>query len=641
MDSFLTYTVLGLVSGAGYAVAAGGLVVTYATSRIFNIGHGAVGMVMAFLFWELSAGRGLPAWAAVALVVLVVAPLCGALAERTVLRDLGEAPSDVALVVTVALMVALLGLAQTLWPPKPRPVSPFFEGHGFHLGSAFVGAHDLLTVAAGLLVAAGLSVLLRFTRTGAAMRATVHDPGLLALFGGRPAWTTSLSWAIGASLAALSGILLTPVVQLDYYGLTLLVISAYSAAMLGRLTSLPMTYLGALALGLLQSYTVGYLPTSGAFTGLRPAIPALFLFAVLVFLRSPQARLGRLRGAAGVAVASSRRAAPWAAVFVVAAAVAAAALPAEQALVVALGVVYGIVMLSMVLLNGYGGQVSLAQLTFAGVGAVVAARWASGSVLSLVAAAVVAAAVGALVALPALRLHGLYLALATLAFGQLMDKVVFQADFAFGYNGALDVRRLTVLGVRFGTEKAYLVLSAVVFALVGAGLLALRRGPYGRLVLALRDSETACATLGLNARLARVVLFAASAGIAGLAGALMGGLRQSVSASDFMVFNSLPLLLLAVACGVTSVTGAALGGAALAWLPKLQAQFPAAGGLLFLVVGVAAVALRSEPNGIAGWVFRFGRETVAARWTRLSGGPSPDAEPVDVGPVEAVGHAPR
>lgn len=267
MTSLIAFTLLGLVTGAGYAIAACGLVVTYTTSKVFNVAHGAIGMVMAFLYWELAVHRGLPAILALVLVVGVIAPAFGVVIERFVMRRLTDAPVSVVLVVTVGLLVGLIGAAQAIWPPTARVVEPFFPASGVWLGDVFVSAHDILTIVVAIAVAAGLYVLLGRTRIGMAMRAAVDNRELLALHGGRPYLVSAVSWAIGAALGALAGILLTPVVQLDYFELTLLVISAYAAAMLGRLKSLPLTFVGALLLGVLQSYAVGYLPSSGALTG--------------------------------------------------------------------------------------------------------------------------------------------------------------------------------------------------------------------------------------------------------------------------------------------------------------------------------------------------------------------------------------
>jgi branched-chain amino acid transport system permease protein len=254
-------------------------------------------------------------------------------------------------------------------------------------------------------------------------------------------------------------------------------------------------------------------------------------------------------------------------------------------------------------LTGYGGYVSMAQLTFMGIGAAVVCKMNTTSPLAIVFAAVIAGAVGALVALPVLRLTGLYLALATFAFAQLMDKLVFQTDFMFGFNGSLNAQRVTLFGYHFGSAASYNVLSGIVFVLVAIGVLALRRGPFGRVLIAMRDSPAACGTLGLNQRWFRVGLFGMSAAIAGLAGGLLAGLRQTVDALGFQAFEGLLLLLLAVVCGVTSMTGAFFGGVLLMLLPVLQSQFPTLGGLEFLLIAVGAVTLGRNPNGLANLAF--------------------------------------
>ena len=225
---------------------------------------------------------------------------------------------------------------------------------------------------------------------------------------------------------------------LDYYALTLLVINAYAAAMLGRLKSLPLTFVGAMGLGLLTSYVTGYVQIDGVLSQLKNVVPALFLFVVVVALPQAQLRIGQVKGivsaAAAVAAADAglerrRCCCSWPCWP--------ARCPRPNLLLVGTAATFAIVMLSLVLLTGYGGHVSLAQLTFAGVGALTYAKLDEPNLYGLLVSALVAAGVGALVALPVLRLTGLYLALATLAFASIMDKMVFQADWAFGFNGLL------------------------------------------------------------------------------------------------------------------------------------------------------------------------------------------------------------
>ena len=611
MEKLLAFAVPGLFTGAAYAIAASGLVLTYTTTRVFNVAHGAFGMVMAFVFWDFSQRQGLPVWLSLLLVLGVVAPLTGLLVQRFVARGLGEAPVGVSLVVTVGLFVGLIGLAQQIWPPDARFLPPFLPETSLELGPVVVTGHQLITIACSVLVAGGLYVLLNRTRIGTSMRASVDNPELLQLFGGRPDRVASLAWAIGMSLSALGGILLASVVGLDYYQLTLLVVNAYAAAMVGRLRSLPLTFAGAMGLGLLDSFALGYIPPDSVLADLRPVIPALFLFAVIVLLPTAQLRIGQVKGQRAAPVPSLNRSLAVGVLAVLAVSVLAVGLSETSLLRLGIALTYALVMLSLVLLTGYGGFVSLSQLTFAGVGALAYAKLDDPTLGGLLLAAVITGVVGALVALPVLRLTGLYLALSTLAFGVLMDKLVFQSELAFGFNGSLEATRPAVLGLEVGTTGGYVVLMTAVLVLVAIALLAVRRGPVGRVLVAIRDSPAACGTLGLDTRFFRVGVFAASAAIAGLAGALFAGLRGLVGAAEFQYFNSLPLLLLVVVFGVTSVTGAVLGGIGLMLLPVLQADNPSVAGLIFAVIGFGAVALGRDPNGLSNRLFTLGRWAAA------------------------------
>ncbi len=609
MGSLFAFTLLGLFTGAAYAIMASGLVLTYTTTRVFNIAHGAFGMVLAFTFWDFTQRQGLPTLLSLFLVLGVVAPAIGWFIQRFVTRGLGEGPVSVALVVTVGLLVGLIGLAQQIWKPEPRVLLPFYPETGWQLGDTYITAHQVLTIACSLAVAVGLYLLLNRTRIGTAMRASVDNPDLLRLFGGKPDTVAALAWAIGMSLAALGGILLTPVVGLDYYALTLLVINAYAAAMLGRLKSLPLTFAGAMGLGILESWAVAYLPTDGFWSTIRPVIPALFLFAIVVMMPQAQLRIGQVKGIIAAPVPDVRKAVGSGGALLAVAFVLVGLVSRADVLLIGVAATYAMVMLSLVLLTGYGGHVSLAQFTFAGVGALAYAKLDEPNLLGLLMAALIAAGVGALVALPVLRLTGLYLALSTLAFAVLMDKMTFQAEFAFKFNGTLATERVSVLGVRIGSDTSYVWFMVLCFVLMGLFLLWLRRGALGRILIAMRDSPSGCGTLGLDLRWFRVGLFSLSAGMAGLAGGLFAGLRGTVGAADFLYFQSLLVLLLAVVFGVTSVTGALLGGTALMLLPVWQSSAPELAGLLFAVLGFGAVLLARDPNGIANHLFRVGRWT--------------------------------
>jgi branched-chain amino acid transport system permease protein len=600
---------------------------------------------MAFVFWQLTVKDHMPRLAAALLILLVIAPLMGVVLERVMMRGLGDAPVSVSLVVTIGLFVLLIGIAQQVWPATTGrpPVAPFFGSKAITIGTFRLSYHFVLTIVLSVVVAGALYVLLNRTRVGTSMRAAVDNSELLQLFGANAARVSMASWAVGSSLASLAGILLVSYVGLDYYQLTFLVINAFAAAMLGRLQSLPLTFLGALILGLGQAYFIGYLPTTTFFNGLQASLPAILLFVVLLFVPQVRLRVGQIKGILSAPVPTTMRALEAGVAVIVAAAVIVPALSQTNIQRGGLALTFALVMLSLVLFTGYGGYLSLAQASFMGIGAAVVAKLNTSSPLAVILAVLITAAVGALVALPVLRLTGLYLALATLAFAFIMDNVVFQANFMFGFNGSLNAKRMSLFGYDFRSSGSYLILIVVVFVLVSLGLLVLRRGPIGRLLIAMRDSPAACGTLGLNQRWFRVGLFATSAAIAGLGGALLAGMRETISALDFGALQpGLLLLLIAVVCGVTSMSGALLGGMALMLLPVLESQFKSLGGLEFLIIGVGAVSLGRDPNGIVNHLFAWGRW--AGRWAAslvATRTPSATAEAVEQPvrePEQVVGH---
>ncbi len=598
MRDFLSFTIIGIVTGSIYAVAASGLVLTYTTSGIFNFAHGGIGMFMAFTYWELRFNRILPAPLAIFLVVLVIAPLMGAAIERVLMRHLHGRATGTSLVVTIGLMVMLMGLAQGIWPPQSRSFPEFFGGSiAFSLAGVRISTHQLIIIGVTALAAALFWYLLNRTRLGVAMRAVVDDRNLAALNGVSPARVSMLSWAMGASLAAVAGILSAPLLNLEILRLTLLVVVAYAAAVVGKLKSLPLTFAGAMILGLLTGYLEFPWLHTDNIPGLRGALPTIMLFVVLLLIPEERLRVGRLAGERGPRVPSFMESVQGGLLLVVVALGVSFILSDADLVRTGQGLALAIVMLSLVLLTGYGGQVSLAQMTFVGIGAFAMARFGvGGNPLGLLMAPLLAAPLGALVALPALRLQGLYLALATMAFGVLAEEMLFPRSWLFG-SGAREVPRLDVFGVSFSGEQTFFVLLAVAFAALGVLVLVLRRGRFGRLVSAMRDSPSACTTLGVNLTTTKLGVFALSAAMAGLAGALYGGLRGSAQTTDFYMFQSLPVLLMAVIGGITTVSGALIGGLLLGLLQTQEAT-GFLGGAVFLFTGAAAVSLGRNPHGV-------------------------------------------
>jgi branched-chain amino acid transport system permease protein len=613
-DSVLFFVVVGVTLGSIYAVAAAGLVVTYTTSGIFNFAQGAIGMMMAFVYWEFKVHLGIQTLLAVVLTVVIVAPLVGAIIERA-FRPLANASLVAQLVATIGLMLFFIGLASILWnPDTPRSVGTFFGTDGFNVGQTFVPWYRLITIIGGL----GIAVLLRFvlfnTRLGIGMRAVVDNRELAALNGARPARMSMVSWALGSSMAALAGIFLAEELSaLSVQTLTLLIVDAFAAAIIGRLRSLPWTYVGGIVIGLALSFQENFLSWAGRWSTASTAIPTIILFLALLFL--PQARIEGRRSRLELAprVPRIRTAAGGMVVLFVGVVVAAGLLDRPDVRRLALALATAFIMLSLVPLTGWAGQISLAQITFAGAGAFAFAEWGPqlGTTGGLVVAALFAVPFGLLMVLPALRLQGLYLALASLAFARMAEFVFFDQPEVFG-PGAKRIRSLrlfgfdfgkpfSVFGLHFGQDVGTLFFITVAFGGIGVFVVWLRRGVFGRRLIAMRDSPAACATFGVNLIATKVMVFAVSAAIAGFAGALYGVVLGSAGTMDFQMLPGLAIPLLLVVGGVGVVSGALLGGfffQAFTWLTEI---FPGVTILTYWMrvgPGAAGVGIAYRPEGI-------------------------------------------
>jgi branched-chain amino acid transport system permease protein len=659
MHLFLTYTIFGLVLGGVYGIAASGLVLTYNTSGIFNFAHGAEAMLGAFVYWELRVRMHWPAPLVLLLVLGVFGPLMGGVLYAGIMRGLRETSEVTKIVVTVSLLLGMLYLSQWVWNPKsPRNVELFFgsRSHVKIFGS-IVTTHELIALGAAVVIAVGLRLFFYQTRTGVAMRGAVDDPDLLELNGHNPERLSALSWAMGSFLAVLAGVLITPVSggALEATALTLLVIQAFAAAVFGRLRSVPRTFVGALVLGLAANYVLAYFPKSWAWVSdFRISLPMIILFLVLVVL--PQDRLR------GLALRTRERSHPPS---VRMAAVGGAALVAVVVLLrqlmvdsdvttLTIGMTFAIIALSLTLLTGYAGEMNLAAVSFGAIGTLIVFHvgvsghglGARSTLWGVVLGVVVTAIVGALVALPALRLRGLYLALATMAFGVfLTDMVLLDVNphrlpllhtrFSLFTQGSLIMPPVKVgpLDLRDGTT--FLVAVTVVFALIGIGLTALRNSGYGRRLTAMKDSPAASATLGQSLVKLKLSVFMLSAAIAGLGGILMSTALGSVTSDNFAIFVSLALLMLTVVFGVTYVSGALLGGVlsgvgfgiAVSTFNHLADNHAGLHGLYSTLAHVAAVApaligigLGRSPSGVVHDLVEQWRPMRDARPVLVAGG---------------------
>jgi branched-chain amino acid transport system permease protein len=596
---FISLLIAGVVTGSIYAVSASGLVVTYNTTGIFNFAHGAVGMALAYLFWQLWQGWHWPVLAALAVTLLVAAPILGAVIERVVMRPLYGVSTNIRLAVTLGLLLVLVAGAGSVWPQSNVYILPeFFSGHQVALGGVNLSYEQVITIAVAVAAALFLRLFFKRTRTGVAMRAVVDDPTLASLSGAPSGRIASYAWMIGVMFAGLAGILIAPSSNMSILPLTELVIFGYAAAVVGRLRSIPLTFLGAMILGIGNSMVVGYGPASDV-SQIQAALPMVMLFLVLLLIPEVRLTIGRVVRVRQPRVASARTTLVGSGLVVVVVVILSAVMTGNNLLTMGTALVLAMLALSLTLLSGYAGQISLCQYTFLGLGGL-SMHWVDGgnSVLGVLLAVGLCAAVGAVLALPVLRLRGIYLALATLAFAVVMDNVFFTSNSIFGSSGAVQVGRPDIFGLRFATNKSFDILIAIVLALCLIGVGALRRGPFGRRLVGMSDSPAACSTVGLSLTVTKLAVFSLSAALAGLAGALYGGLSTSIGASQFQFLNSILIFAGVTLGGMSVLTGAVTTGIFIAVLPVIGARIPQLNDFSQLLIGVGIVAVGRNPIGV-------------------------------------------
>jgi ABC-type branched-subunit amino acid transport system ATPase component/branched-subunit amino acid ABC-type transport system permease component len=604
VSELVIFIVTGLTTGAVYSLAGVGLVLTFKTSGVFNFAHGALAAIAAYCFFELFVSRGLP-WQVAALVAVVgVGGLMGILLEPFAGR-LRKASLPMQVAGTVGLLLAIQAIIALVYPDDEYRVVPTFlhEG-GFDLVGAPVQWVDVITLAVAVVATVVVTLVLRSTRAGMATRALVDNDELLGLNGISPSLVRRGAWVAGSMLAALSGVLFAPLLPLNSTQLTLLVVAAFGAAAVGRFSSLPFTFVGGLLIGVGSALLTRY-ASDPLFEGVAPSLPFLVLFLVLLFSRRP--------GPAFKAQPPFRSGAAWSAPAPVQLALGAVVVVLLAAVPTFAGIhltewtaaIGGIVLfLSLALLVRTSGQVSLCHVAFMAIGAASFSHFTTGIgmpwFVALVAAGALAVPVGAVLAIPAIRLSGLHLALATFGFGILLQYMFYQRDFMFGdsLGGGLAMPRPSLGGGPLG-DTAYYYLALALCALAAAFVVGITRGRLGRLLRGLGNAPTALETTGTAVNVTRVLVFCISGGLAAVAGVMIGVARSTVSSNDFQPLASLTLLALVMIVIGRAPWDAVMAGLALYIVPSYVSggDIPIYMQLLF---GVSAVALAVLPPGQGG-----------------------------------------
>lgn len=599
MNAYIPFLIAGLVTGAVYGLAGIGLVLTYKTSGVFNFAHGALATIAAYVFYQLNVEEGVGWQAAAILAVLVVGPTLGIVLEL-IARRIATAALTYQVAATIGLLLFVEAGIQLLFKSTmPRTVPPFLTTATFDLAGTTVAWSDVIVFLFAVAVTVTLAVFFRVSRTGLQMRAVVDDPELLGLLGTSSMTVRRLAWVLGTVLVSASGVLFAPLLPLDPLQLTLLVVAAFGAAAIGAFSSLPLTLAGGLAIGVLASLSTKWF-TTGVLTGVPSALPFLVLFAVLLFF--PRSKLTgrgflantsrpgwkaptRVQVTSGLVVLGFLALVPT---------FAGVHLTAWTVMVASI-----IIFLSLSLLVRTSGQVSLAAVSFTAIGAAgfshLAVTHSLPWLVALFLAGLVAVPIGAVLAIPAIRLNGLYLALATFGFGILLQSMFYSQDFMFGASGlGLPEPRPGWTWIDVASDRGYYYLVLVFVALTTGLLLWLGHSRLGRLMRGMADSPMAVSTSGTEVNVTRVLVFCLSAFLASIGGALAAVAQTTALGDSYQPFTSLVFFVLIVIVGGGEPWNALVASALVFLVPSYITDADAAlySQLLF---GAAAVVFAILP----------------------------------------------
>ena len=579
MTRLLVFLLLSLPLVGAYAIFSLGLVVIYRASKVLNLAHGAMAMIPAYLVFTMTE-IGIPVLVAFPLGILS-GGVIGVAIERTFVRPLRSVSPTAQTVGTVAALGLCVSLAGKIWGTGGRTAPSVFPEGQISISDSAIRYGEVGLFVVMILVAAGLYLLLQRTGIGLAMRGAADNPKAASLMGVDPDLATSGAWALGGATAAIAGILLAAVTTLHPVVLALQALPALVAALIGGLGSLPGAIVGAAIVGTTQ----GMVPAISALQqieGSPQLLLALLAFGVMAARGeryvATDVRTSVPDASRSAANGRSKHGRRWAVIGVIAVLlfpwmpfVSFSVLGSAN-----LAAIYALVAVSLVVLTGWVGQISLGHAGLVGVGAYVTGHVVSGwgvtFPVNLVWAAVAGAAVAIVLGAVAVRVRGLYLAVATLIFSWAAVEFLFRQDWfvrhsnvkiaAFGESGTFP--HFDWISRRTFFYAGWAVVAAAIFMMAN-----LRDSKTGRAFFAVRGSEVAAASLGINVMRTKLVAFAVSGALAGMSGNLLLVKDQVVTQDAFRVEVSLFFLAVAVVGGLSSLPGAVAGGVLFAALNEL------------------------------------------------------------------------
>jgi sulfate-transporting ATPase len=614
MEQTLELAVLGLGGSATYALLAVGLVLIYRASGVLNFAHGALAMVGGYVFYELRMVHDWPYLAATLTSMLATAVL-GAAVYVLLMRPLKDAAVLVRIIATLGVMIALEAVATLRYGATVLTLPQVLPDEKIEVLGIAIPQDRLWLIAIAAVLTAVLHLISTRTTFGLATRAVAENQRTAAAVGWSPSFIATINWAIGSALAALAGTFIIPIASLSVGPLTLLVVPALAVALVGGFSSFLLAFLGAIVLGMSQGAATQF---AGDLPGLAEALPFVLILIVLIVRKQALSARGEVLHRLP-SLGTGQMSWPVVGGLFVVGVVASLTLPLEWAVALGVSVIVAIILLSITVITGYAGQLSLGQYALAGFGALVAARtvvdlgWPFE--IALVLGVVAAMVAGLLFGIPALRSRGATLAIMTLGLGTAVQGVIFSnGDYAGGPYG-FSVSEQTFFGISIDPltdTRTYTIFALVWFALAVLAVRNLRRHRVGRRLIAIRTNERAAASIGVNVRSAKLYAFVISAGLAGLGGVLLGFSSSSVFLSEgFGSLQSVNAVMLSVVGGVAHISGSVFGGQlANGGLPGGVIANNLGGDsaqqwLALVGAVIVLITLRLNPDGIAGSMARL------------------------------------
>ncbi len=559
---WLTYALLGLGLGAMYSLASQGLILIYRGSGVLNFAQGAIGVVGAYIEYELAVSNGVPTLLAI-IVGVVASAAIGALTHLLIMRQLRRASPLTRIVATLGVLITIQALllqfygSTVKFAPSALPVNTIHFG-----GTVSVSVDRFYLLGIALVLTVGLWAMYRYTKFGIGTSAVAENQRAASTLGWSPDLIATVNWALGSALAGLAAILVSPLVTLQVTILTNLVLAALAAALVASFTSFPVAFISSVVIGVVETELTSYV----AQPGLAQSVPFIVIIVVVIlrgqalplrdfFLqRLPQIGDGRVR--------------PGSILFAVTVVVVLLLFFTNAAWQTAfiLSMATALILLSIVVVTGYTGQLSLAQFTIAGFGAWVAGRLVAAAGVPFLLAAIIGVIatipLGIVFVIPAARTRGINFAVVTLGLGSALELMLFDnSDYTGGIAGTqIGDPSIFGLDVNAVTEPArYAIMCLVVLVIASLAVTNVRRGRSGRRLIAVRTNERAAAALGVNVRLAKIYAFGLSAAIAAAGGILLAFSNSTITYTSFMNSVSINNVGWAMLGGIGYVLGPVFG----------------------------------------------------------------------------------